>query len=160
MRSCHLPACSFSREGVVLVIWGVVETIAAMAILLALVYVAVQIKHSADASKIAPYQQAIAQIGLVVMDPDFSILKAKFDAGEVFSDVESIRSTLLSTHFIEAHEILLFLCNAGQLDERLWQNTLENNLAILKSDMMFSVLSDRPGSLSCELLRLVENRRT
>jgi hypothetical protein len=138
----------------------IVGAIGALAVALTLVYVARQLKHSSDVAKVAAYQQAIDQIARVAVDPDFSILMAKFDAGEVFSDVESTRSTMLSTCFIAGHETLLYLNNRRQIDEQLWRNEFENNLDILKSDMMFSVLSDRPGPLSCDLLRRVESRRT
>ena len=62
--------------------WGAIGEIAgAIAVLLTLLYLAKQIKHSSDVAKVTSYHQAIDQIVRSSMDPDFSIL-AKKSKGE------------------------------------------------------------------------------
>lgn len=138
--------------------WGAIgEIIGAIAVLLTLLYLAIQIKHSSDVAKVASYHQAIDQIVRSGMDPDFSILATKIEKGESLTPAEQTRANSLASIFIYGHEILLHLLNQGQVDERLWENVISNNMVYLKSDMMLPVLRERPGPISLELLKLVEN---
>ena len=138
--------------------WGAIgEIVGAIAVLLTLLYLARQIKHSSDVAKVASYHQAIDQIVRSAEAPDFSILATKIERGESLTPEEQTRSNLLATIFIYGHEILLHLLDQGQVDERLWENLISNNMVYLKSDMMLPVLRERPGPISHELLKLVEN---
>ena len=138
--------------------WGAIcENIGSVAVLLTLLYLAKQIKNSSDVAKVTSYHQAIGQIVSASIDPDFSILATKIESGESLTPEEQTRSNVLATLFIYGHEILLHLLNQGQVDERLWENVISNNMVYLKSDMMLPVLKERPGPISLELLKLVEN---
>jgi hypothetical protein len=137
--------------------WGAVgEVVGAIAVLITLIYLAKQIKHSSEVAKIASYHQGIGQIVQSAMAPDFSVLAAKIEEGESLSPEEQMRSDTLSSAFIYGHEILLHLYRRGQVDEVLWENIFSNNLHYLMSKMMLPVLQNRPGVLSQELCRLVE----
>ena len=70
---------------------------------------------------------------------------------------EQTRSNVLATIFIYGHEILLHLLNQGQVDERLWENVISTNMVYLQSDMILPVLKERPGPISLELIKIVEN---
>jgi hypothetical protein len=133
------------------------EIVGAIAVLLTLLYLAKQIKHNSDIAKITSYHQAIDQIVRSGMDPDFSILATKIERGESLTPEEQTRSNALATIFIYGHEILLHLLNQGQVDNRLWENVISNNMVSLKSDMMLPVLRERTGPISLELLELVES---
>ena len=138
--------------------WGAIgEIVGAIAVLLTLLYLAKQIKHNSDIAKITSYHQAIDQIVRSGMDPDFSILATKIEKGESLTPEEQTRSNALATIFIYGHEILLHLLNQGQVDNRLWENVISNNMVSLKSDMMLPVLRERTGPISLELLELVES---
>ena len=86
--SSHGVSCRIvvGRHGATLVNWeavgAIAESIGAAAVLLTLVYLARQIKHNSEVTKVASYHQAIDQIVQAGVDPDFSLLRAKFELGE------------------------------------------------------------------------------
>ena len=133
------------------------EIVGAFAVLITLVYLAKQIRHSTDVSKVTVYHEAIAQIVHSGLEPDFSSLLVKSQSGEALSPEEQTRSFALATAFIFGHEILLHLFRQGQVDQQLWDNIIANNMVFLKGDMILPVLESRPGTLSRELLKLIEN---
>jgi len=137
--------------------WGAVgEIVGAIAVLVTLIYLARQIRHSSDVAKVASYHQGIDQIVESAMAPDFSALAVKIENGEPLSPEEQMRADTLSSAFIFGHEILLHLYRQRQIDEVLWENIISNNSGYLASKMMLPVLQARPGVLSKELSRLVE----
>ena len=137
--------------------WGAIgEIVGAIGVLITLVYLARQVRHSSEVAKVASYHQGIGQIIESAMAPDFSILAAKIESGEPLSPEEQMRAATLSSAFIFGHEILLHLYRQHQVDEVLWNNIISNNLGYLTSKMMLPVLQARPGVLSKELSRLVE----
>ena len=133
------------------------EIVGAFAVLMTLIYLAKQIRHSTDVSKVTVYHEAIAQIVQSGLEPDFSSLVVKSRDGEALSPEEQQRSFTLATAFIFGHEILLHLFRQGQVDNQLWENIFANNKVFLKSDMILPVLESRPGALSRELLKLIED---
>ena len=133
------------------------EIVGAFAVLMTLIYLAKQIRHSTDVSKVTVYHEAIAQIVQSGLEPDFSSLVVKSRDGEALSPEEQQRSFTLATAFIFGHEILLHLFRQGQVDNQLWENIFANNKVFLKSDMILPVLESRPGVLSRELLKLIED---
>jgi hypothetical protein len=117
--------------------WGAVgEIVGAIGVLVTLIYLARQIRHSSDVAKVASYHQGIGQIVESAMAPDFSTLAVKIENGEPLSPEEQMRADTLTSAFIFGHEILLHLYHT--------------------SKMMLPVLHARPGVLSKELSRLVE----
>ena len=132
------------------------EIVGALAVLITLVDLAKQIRHNTDVSKVTVYHEAIAQIVQSGMEPDFASLAVKSQSGETLSPEQQMRSFTLATAFIFGHEILLHLFRQGQVDEQLWKNIIANNMVYLKGDMILPVLESRPGTLSRELLKLVE----
>jgi hypothetical protein len=133
------------------------EIIGAFAVLITLVYLVKQIRHSTDVSKVTVYHEAISQIVESGLEPDFASLLVKIQSDEVLTPEEQTRSFTLATAFIFGHEILLHLFRQGQVDEQLWENIIANNMVFLKGDMILPVLESRPGKLSRELLKLIEN---
>lgn len=133
------------------------EIVGAFAVLVTLVYLVKQIRHSTDVSKITVYHEAIAQIVQSGLEPDFATFVAKGETGEELSPEEKSRWFTLATAFIFGHEILLHLFRQGHVDEQLWENILANNMVFLRGPMMLPVLEARPGVLSRELLKILEN---
>jgi hypothetical protein len=133
------------------------EIVAAFAVLITLVYLVKQIRHSTDVSKVTVYHEAIAQIVQSGLEPDFSSLAVRSQSGEALSPEEQMRADTLARAFIFGHEILLHLFRQGHVDEQLWENIIANNMAYLKGDMILPVLESRPGALSRELLKLIKS---
>ena len=133
------------------------EIVAALAVLVTLVYLAKQIRHSTEVSKVTVYHEGIAQIVQSALELDFSSLVIKSQSVEALSPEEKMRSDTLATAFIFGHEILFHLFRQDLVDAELWENIIANNMDYLKSDMILPVLKLRPGALSQELLKLIEN---
>jgi len=134
------------------------ELLAALATLATLIYLAKQIRHSSAVSKTTSYHMAIDQIVQCAKEQDFSDLMTKVDKGESLSDSEVARASVLASGFIYGHEILLHLHKQGQVEDELWRNIIDNNAPLLESPMVHEVLKERAGSLSKELLHLLEPR--
>jgi hypothetical protein len=117
--------------------WGAVgEIVGAIGVLVTLIYLARQIRHSSDVAKVASYHQGIGQIVESAMAPDFSTLAVKIENGEPLSPEEQMRADTLTSAFIFGHEILLHLYRQRQIDEVLWENIISNNSGYLTSKMM------------------------
>jgi len=132
------------------------EILGALAVLVSLIYLAKQIKHSTDVSKVTTYHDGIGQILQSGLNPEFARLTVKMEGGESLDPFERNYSTNLATAFIFGHEILYCLYNKGQVDEDLWNNIIVNNLPYLRSDMVLPVAKQRIGSLSEDFVRLIE----
>lgn len=131
------------------------EMIGALAVLVSLIYLAKQIKHSSEVAKISSYHEGIFQIVQAGLDPDFARLINKTEKGEPTSEEENVRGGALSSAFIFGHEILFHLYKKGQVDEVLWDNIIENNLPWLRSKMIRPLLEERSGQLTGELRSLI-----
>lgn len=134
------------------------ELIGAIAVLITLIYLAKQIRHSTEVSKVTSYHEAIGQIVTSALEPDFAGLTVKSQSDEPLSPEEQVRSFSLASAFIFGHEILLHLFRKGQIDEQLWENIFSNNQVYLSGNMILTVLKSRPGALSQDLLKLVEGK--
>ncbi len=134
------------------------EIVGAIAVVLTLFYLSRQIRHSSNVSKVSSYHQAIEQIVEAVKDPEFVRLQYKITIDESLEPEEQVKADLLATLFIYSHEILLHLRQTNQVDERLWNNIMDNNMSYLVGDMMLPVLRQRPGEISQDLLAIVEGR--
>ncbi len=134
------------------------ELIGAIAVLITLIYLAKQIQHSTEVSKVTSYHEAIGQIVQSGLDPDFAALIVKSQSDVSLSPEEQMRMFNLATAFIFGHEILLHLFRKGQIDEPLWENIFSNNQVYLSGNMILPVLKSRPGVLSQELLKLIESK--
>jgi hypothetical protein len=137
--------------------WGAIgEIVGAVAVLATLIYLAREVRHSANVAQVTSYHQAIDQIVQSAMEPDFAILTVKLNAGEELTQAEQIRAQVLSDCFLYSHEILLHLNASNQVDKILWANIMSNNMPYLQSPMMLPRLRSRTGDISKKLLDLVE----
>ena len=140
--------------------WGFIsEIVSALTVVATLVYLAKEVKHASDVSKVASYHQAIDQIVQAATAPDFAELMVKTERGEALTEIEERRAFALAVCVLYGHEILLHLQQTGQVDERLWRNIFENDLTFLESTMIASVLRERGGRISCDLRAAIERRR-
>ena len=137
--------------------WGAIgEIVGAVGVLVTLVYLARQIRHSTEVSKVTSYHDAVHQIVESSKDPDFAILLRKVEEEDTLSKEEESRSQVLAAIFIYGHEILFHLYEKHQVDQTLWENVMVNNLSLLQSKMIMSALRNRPGTISRQLLAYVD----
>ena len=133
-----------------------------IAVVATLVYLARQIRHSAEATRIAAYHQASEQIwsvGIAISnDPEMARILAKTFAGRLdrldFSDRMRLEFVLGAFYF--GTESMLALHEKGQIDPELWQNVFENNFRLLGSPLGREYLASRRGPISRRLEALVD----
>ena len=139
-------------------IGAVGEVAGAVAVVLTLVYLSKQIRHSTEVSKVSSYHEAVTQLVASVNDPDFASFQYKYSINEPLTPEQEIKANILATLFIYSHEILLHLYQQGQVDETLWNKIMDNNFSYLSGEMMLPVLQARSGNLSEDLLSIIEER--
>ncbi len=134
------------------------ELVGGVAVIATLIYLAMQVKQSSQASKIASYHQGIAQIVESALDPDFATLLAKHtEDSEGLTNQEELRLTVLTHALLFGHEIIYGMYQRGQVDDIEWQNLFENNFWLLLSHPFAVELArSRPGVLSRRLFALIE----
>ncbi len=134
----------------------------AIAVVVTLVYLARQIHHSTQATRIAAYHQATEQlwsVGVAVSkDSELAEILARTFAGGIDSlalpDRMRLEFVLSSLYF--GFESLLALDERGFIDAELWQNVIENNIRILGSPLGREYLESRHGSISRRLEILID----
>ena len=133
----------------------------AIAVVVTLVYLARQIRHGAEATRIAAYHQAQEQlwsVGVAVAtDPGLAEILASTLAGGIDSlapqDRVRFEMTFSSLYF--GFESLLALHEKGHIDPELWQNWFDNNIHLLGSPGGCEYLASRRGSISRRLEALI-----
>ena len=133
----------------------------AIAVVVTLVYLARQIHHSTQATRIAAYHQATEQlwsVGVAVStDPGLAEILAKTFAGGIDSlalpDRIRLEFAMASLYF--GYESLLALHERGFIDAELWENVIENNIRLLRSPLGREYLESRHGSISRRLEALI-----
>ena len=140
---------------------AIAEVISVIAVIASLIYVAAQVKQNSqeihlntETAKVSAYHQAIEQVAESWMQPEFAILNEKYHASpESLSSEERSRLQVLWSATLFGHEIAFELFRKNQIDPALWANMLENNRALLSTELPISLLRQRPGPLSRELLK-------
>jgi len=135
-----------------------------IAVVATLVYLARQIRHSAEATRISAYHQASEQIwsvGIAISnDPEMARILANTFAGQLdsleFADRMRLEFVLGSFYF--GAESMLALHEKGHIDPELWQNVFENNYRLLGSPLGREYLASRRGPISRRLEVLVDER--
>jgi hypothetical protein len=137
------------------------EFVGAIAVVATLVYLARQIRHSAEATRIAAYHQATQQLwsGSIALstDPGLAEIMAKaFEEGiDGLALPDRIRLEMTLTSLFFGAESLLALHEKGLIYAELWQNWFENSLQLLGSRPCKEYLATRPGSISRRLETLI-----
>jgi hypothetical protein len=129
----------------------------AIAVVLTLVYLARQIRHSADATKIAAYHQGSQQMWSLALavssDPELADILSRTYEGNIDSLElpERIRLEFALASLYFGFESLLALHERGHIDPELWQNVFTNNFRLLGSPLGREYLATRRGSISRRL---------
>ncbi|MFT4585382.1 MAG: L-2-hydroxyglutarate oxidase LhgO [Limisphaerales bacterium] len=143
---------------------AIAETIGVVALVASLIYVAIQVQQNnmeirlnTEAAKISAYHQTIEQVVVAWTDKEFAGLSSRYEESPDSLTVEErARLEVLWVPALFGHEIALELYGKGLIDSRLWENMLVNNLWLLTGTMPMSMLKQRPGPLSRQLLAELE----
>lgn len=147
-------------------IGAVGEVAGAIAVVVTLVYLARQIRHSAEATRIAAYHQGQEQLwsmaATISTSPELAnLLASALDEG--FDDLEFVERVRLESALSPLYfgfESMLTLHEQGHIDPELWQNVFDNNFRLLGSRLGREYLATRRGSISRRLEVLVNQRVT
>jgi hypothetical protein len=134
------------------------EFVGAIAVVATLFYLARQIRQSTEVSRTTSYHQALEQGLTAALQPDFSELLSRVEAGEELRDAEHARYMFLVHAWIYTMENLMHLHSKGQIDNEMWENTIANNFGLFELQSVFGQAESRPGPLSKKLVALVTSR--
>lgn len=140
------------------------EVAGAIAVVVTLVYLALQIRHSTQATRIAAYHQAQEQLwsvgAAVSTDPELARILADTFAGGIddlaLPERMRLEFALASLYF--GFESLLALKERGHIEPELWDNVFENNFRLLGSPLGLEYLATRRGTISRRLEARIKER--
>jgi hypothetical protein len=137
------------------------EIIGAIAVVVTLVYLSVQVRQNTRAVRTDSYTQATQQLwetaNAIAQDRELSHVVYKGTATlEELSQEERFRFQLTVNAFLFGTEFLLRLYENGQIEKDDWDNTFQNNLLWLRQPGMLQLMHTRPGEVSKRLRKLVE----
>ncbi len=130
------------------------ELLGAVAVVISLFYLAVQIRQNTKASRIESFlgaQQQVWQLGIVIaQDESVAKLLARFldDPGSEFSSEDRVRIGMACGQFLGGLETLFRLYEEGMIEEEDWENIYTNNLVMLLNPGVRFVMSQRKGMIS------------
>ena len=139
------------------------QVIAALAVILTLVYLSRQIRDSTEATHIAAYHQAQQQLWSAAETIAGDSKLAEIIAGSIRGDVgtlqpaDRVRLEFVMGSFFFGMESMMALSEKGHIEEELWENVFENNMQFIGSPLGKEILSHRPGGLSRRLEALISN---
>lgn len=137
------------------------EVTGAVLVVVTLFYLARQIHHGAESTRIAAYHQAQEQLwslGIAVSnDAELARILAATYSGDMdsleFPDRVRLEFALGSFYF--GMESMLALHERGHIDDELWQNVFQNNFRLLGSRLGRNYLASRKGPISRRLDMLI-----
>lgn len=133
------------------------EVAGAIAVVATLVYLARQIRHSAEATRIAAFHQAQEQLWsmaeTVATDRDLANLVAGTLGGGLddLNPQDRVRLEFALTPLFFGFEGLLALYEKGHIDPELWDNLFANNFHLISSKLGREYLATRRGPISRRL---------
>lgn len=136
------------------------EFVGGVAVIISLLYLAVQIRQNTKAVRSASYHQAAEQTwsALLAIAQDQSLAQAVSNlvAGRDLSPADQTRVAAVDTSLLFGFENMLRLQEQGLLDPDVWENVLKNSISFLGRPRVREMLSQRPGPLSARLLAEVQ----
>lgn len=139
------------------------EFLGGIAVIVSLLYLAVQIRQNTKAVRSASYHQAAEQTwnALLAIAQDRSLGEAigNLAAGRELSPPEQTRVAAVDASLLFGFENMLRLQEQGLVDPDVWDNVLKNSISYLGRPRIREVLSQRPGPLSSRLLTEIQKHR-
>jgi len=133
------------------------EMIGATAVLITLIYLAIQIRQTKELARSQTYHMAIEQMVAAAMRPEIGLLFESQHRDLTEEEQGQLTSPLMAVLY--SHEIMYHLWRKGQVDDALWQNLWLNNQHFLQLEPMTSLLETRAGPLSRALLEHIQANR-
>ena len=131
-----------------------------LAVIVSLLYLAIQIRQNTKAVRSSSYHQAAEQTWnyclAVAQDPTLAEILARRVAGEPLSVADELRVNFADQALVYGFENMLRLHEEGLIDQDVWDNVLYNSMAYLGTPLFRSFLAARPGPLSKRLLAAIE----
>ena len=134
----------------------------AIAVVATLFYLARQIRHSAEATRIAAYHQAQEQLwsvgAAVSTNSELAEIVARTYAGglDELALPDRVRLEFAFGSMYFGFESMLALHERGLIEPELWDNVIENNLRLLGSPLGREYLATRHGAISRRLERMID----
>lgn len=136
------------------------DFVGGLAVIVSLLYLAVQIRQNTRAVRSSSYHQAAEQTWnyclAIAQDGSLAELLARRGAGEPLTPAEVLRVRAADQALIFGFENMLRLREEGLIDPDVWQNLIENSMAFFGSKNGRAILAARPGPLSKRLLAEIE----
>ena len=146
------------------------EFVGALGVIGSLVYLAIQVRHGAEQSRLntkaveaSAYNQTVVEISAlgrtVVSEPEIReiIWKASRDPGSIEGADRILYRALLSNNFF-GFENLFRLYEQGMIDEESWESSILNNRATFQAPHVRAFAESREGSLSKRFWAHVQTR--
>ena len=135
---------------------AVAELLAALGVIVSLVYLAVQIRQNTRAVRSASYHQAAEQTWsaalAIAQDESLAEAIALARLGQDLSPAQEIRIDSVNVAIVFGFENMLRLHEQGLLDPDVWENVLRNTIPYLAAPRVQAFIAGRPGPLSARLL--------
>ena len=146
------------------------EFVAALGVIGSLVYLAVQVRHGAEQSRLntkaveaTAYNQTVVEISAlgrtVISEPELReiLWKASRSPESIEGADRILYRTFMSNHFF-AFENLFRLYEQGMIDEENWENSILNNRAVFQTSAFRAFAESREGLLSKRFWAHVQTR--
>ena len=137
------------------------EFIGALAVLISLFYLAMQIRQNTRALNSSSYAQSAEQAWLVQLaiaqDPALAAVWAKYAAGEALTSEETVRIEAALSNLFMAGENTFRLHELGLLDPDTWENVVLNAYTGFPS-VAYKRWHERKGPIAQRLLAYLESR--
>ena len=140
------------------------EIIGALAVLFTLLYLARQIKHSIEASRISNYHGAQEQLWSAAETIAADAVLSREIANAIEQGIQSVtpenrvRLEFVMGSFFFGMENMLGLYEKGQIEPEQWDNVFENNFRLVGSTLGREIIAHRPGPISRRLEELINDR--
>ena len=151
----------------------VAQIVAAIGVIVSLIYVGVQIRQATRATKLASIQAVETAIGrteeLIIQDAHFAeILKQGLTAsGAELPDTDRIRLNVFYRHCLRAYQSAHYQYRQGALDDSVWEPQAKSLAAIFQADRGFrehfaveKYMLDASFAALCETLQREADRLT
>ena len=138
---------------------AIAELLGAVGVILSLLYVATQVRHSRHSTNSATYQTIQTNLATTArLLSDNGELAKMYDAailGESLDEADSTRLKHLFDGLTYQYEDLFFLHEQGSLETDLFMNQIENGREIFVNKYYLEALAARKGELSSRFRKFI-----
>jgi hypothetical protein len=134
------------------IVGAIAELLGALGVILSLLYLAIQVRHSRQATNSATYQTIQSNLAttarLLSENEEIALMYNAAIDGKPLNNLDTTRLRTLFEELTYQFEDLLFLHESGNLQTDLFMNQIYNGLGMFKTELYLEVLKNRKGALS------------